>query len=94
MITYTPKVGRLIALEVLCSDKEAAAFGDRAMSELKERGAAQVFQYIIADCTTTERKETMAATVFNIRAIVMSEDEFKESVNRAYMDGLRDGRSR
>lgn len=91
MIIFTPKVGRLIALDGMMSDQEVGAYHSRALSYLRERGAEQVIDHIIRDCTKIGRDEGARAVTFSIRAIVMSEDEFREAVTQAYMNGRRDG---
>jgi hypothetical protein len=94
MIIFTPKVGRLIALDGMMSDEEVSAYKGRALSELKERGAEQIIAHIVQDCTKMDSDEHLRATTFSIRAIVMSEDEFRDAITQAYMNGRRDGMPR
>lgn len=93
MIVFTPKIGRLIALDGVVSDEEVSRFGGLAMAELKERGAQDIIHHILRDCVEMTPHDTRYRTQrFSIRAVVMSEKELREEVEKAYTRGLYDGR--
>lgn len=93
MIIFTPKLGHVIHLqgEVMKLD---ASFHARAVAEAMERGAREVVENLVGSCATYQEQESFGAKVtrFTISAIVMSEDEFKQELERAYMEGFRRAR--
>jgi hypothetical protein len=93
MIFYTPKVGRLIALDGAV-DKMASDLYPRMVSESLQRGATEVVHHIVRDCIKTEEDPRNKLTKFHIRAVVLTEVELKDEIERAYLEGLHDARSR
>ena len=92
MIPLTPKTGRLIRLEAICSDDEAEQSFGMAMSALQERGASDVLNRIVKDCMTVTQEPRMFARRIRIEAVVMSEKEYRDELESAYLQGLYEGK--
>jgi hypothetical protein len=94
MLIFTPKSGRLIALDGVV-DQQLADLHQCALSEAMDRGARDVLINILQNCTkVTEANERgWRVKRFSIRALVIDEEDYRNELEDAYRNGLRDGRS-
>ncbi len=92
MLIYTPKVGRLIACDAFVDDLELSTFKGRLMDHVLKNNAGDVVRHIVEDCTVTSPNRAMKGTNVSIRAIVMSEEEFRKALDDAYRSGAMGGR--
>ena len=87
MLIYTPKVGRLLALDAFVDDAELPSFKGRLMHHVLERAGEDVIRHIVNDCTKTTPNKAMRGTDVSVRVVVMSESELKEALDDAYKQG-------
>jgi hypothetical protein len=93
MMIFTPKVGRLLALDGVIDQALTDAYC-YALDEAKERGAHDVLRHIMEDCTKVTESDEHGWKVkrFSIRVVVLSDDELRQELENAYRQGMCDGR--
>jgi hypothetical protein len=86
MMIFTPKVGRLLAIDAFV-DELQTNINHQIVDTLKERGAQEVIARIVQDCTETREDPIMRGVRLSLRVIVLKEGELREELEAAYKQG-------
>lgn len=91
MLCTTPKTGRLVSFAGFV-DRQALTLNRDALHRARERGASEMLDQILREHTRTWEDVMYGHTVtrYQISAVVMSEQEFKEAIEQAYAQGRAD----
>jgi hypothetical protein len=90
MLTQTPHRDQFFGLQTVVTDDAMKAFGPQAYEETVNEASKHLLRNIIEKCKTEEYDPDRKLLKITFDAVVMSEQQYKDAVTNAYMQGLRD----
>jgi hypothetical protein len=90
MLVQTPDRDQRFSLQTVVTDDAMKAFGPHAYEETVNEASKHLLRNIIEKCKVEEYDPDLKVLKIRFDTVVMSEQQYRDAVTNAYVQGLRD----